>query len=294
MLNYISKQDLPGDLLGNLEAATANAGADFLSGNSSVVSREVGILNNASIIKNTVTDPAIYKKITKDLLDYSVQITKEELTAYISDRTTELLDFGKMTGVLADSVAYWTKEKTLSPAEVLATVQTKNVKDEAKKEQEKQKSATIANLKDSGTSTVGAAKEYVDNTINALDAGIASITAYVSRGPDWVVENTNKYVSLGIHKAETFIGEQVDTALRARDAAIDALGQGLGTAAAEVINQMAITAAKKTKASTEGAVAQVQVKAMNAITKAIMLVRQITGVAIPPVYPSMPKLTDLF
>lgn len=294
MLNYITKQNLPGDLLGNLEAATANAGADFLAGNSSVVGREVGILNNASVIAGTVTDPALYKKITKDLLDYSVQITKEELTAYISDRTTELLDFNKMTGVLAESVAYWTKEKTMKPAEILAAVQTKKVKDEAKKEQEKQKSATISNLKDSGASTVGAAKEYVDNTINALDDGIASITAYVSRGPEWVIENTNKYVSLGIHKAETFIGAQVDTALRARDAAIDALGQGLGTSAAEVINQMAITAAKKTKSTTETGIAQVQIKAMNAITKAIMMVRQITGVAVPVVYPSSKKLTDLF
>lgn len=294
MLNYITKQNLPGDLLGNLEAATANAGADFLSGNSSVVGREVGILNNASVIAGTVTDPALYDKITKDLLDYSVKITKEELTAYISDRTSELLNFNNMTGVLADSVAYWTKVKTLSPGEVLAAVQTKNVKEEAQKEQEKQKTSTISNIKDSGTATVGAAVEYVDNTINALDAGIASITAYVSRGPDWVIENTNKYVSLGIHKAETFIGEQVDTALRARNAAIDALGQGLGTSAAEVINQMSITAAKKSKSAAEAGVSQVQIKAMNAITKAIMMVRQITGVAVPVVYPESTKLTDLF
>ena len=292
MLNYIRKEDLPGDLLGNLEAATVNAGLDFLSGNSSVVAPEVGILNNASIIKNTL-DPDLLTKITKDLVDYSVQKTKEELTAYISDRTTELLDFNKMTGVLAESITYWTKEKTMSPAEVLASIQTKKVKDEADKVQQQQKESTISNLKESGASTFGVAKEYVENTINALDSGIASITAYVSRGPDWVVENVNKYVSLGIHKAETFIGEQVDTAVRARDAAIDALGQGLGSSAAEVINQVSLNAAKKTKANSEALISQTQTKAMNAITKAIMTVRQITGVAIPVIYPPMGKITDL-
>ena len=294
MLNYIRKEDLPGDLLGNLEVASKNAAIDFLNGNSSVASPEVGILNNASIIANTVTDKELLKKITKDLIDYSVQLTKEELTAYISDKTTELLDFNKMTGVLAESVTYWTKEKMMSPAEILDKIQTKNVSEEAEKAREETKQSTISNLKDSGSSTFGTVKDYAENIINSLDSGISTITAYISRGPDWVISNANTYVSLAIHKAESFIGEQVNNAINARNAAIDALGEEIGGATAEVTNQIALNTAKKTKASSEAMISQTQTKAMNAITKAIMLVRQITGVAVPPVYPPMPKLTDLF
>ena len=294
MLNYIRKEDLPGDLLGNLEVASKNAAIDFLNGNSSVASPEVNILNDVSIIANTVTDKELLKKITTDLIDYSVQLTKEELTAYISDKTTELLDFNKMTGVLAESVTYWTKEKMMSPAEILDKIQTKNVSEEAEKAREETKQSTISNLKDSGSATFGVVKDYAENIINSLNSGIPTITAYISRGPDWVISNVNTYVSLGIHKAESFIGEQVNNAINARNAAIDALGEEIGGATAEVTNQIALNTAKKAKASSEAMVSQTQTKAMNAITKALMLVRQITGVAIPPVYPPMPKLTDLF
>jgi hypothetical protein len=199
-----------------------------------------------------------------------------------------------MTGVLAESVTYWTKEKMMSPAEILDKIQTKNVSEEAEKAREETKQSTISNLKDSGSATFGVVKDYAENIIKSLNSGIPTITAYISRGPDWVISNVNTYVSLGIHKAESFIGEQVNNAINARNAAIDALGEEIGGATAEVTNQIALNTAKKAKASSEAMVSQTQTKAMNAITKALMLVRQITGVAIPPVYPPMPKLTDLF
>ena len=152
----------------------------------------------------------------------------------------------------------------------------------------------MSNVKDTISNTVGTLKEYTSNTINSLDSGLSTITAYLTMGPDWVVTKVNSYVALGIEKAETFIGEQVDFVLNVRDTTIDAIGHGIGTAAAEVVNKIAINAAKKLKSDAEGLISQVQVKAMNAITKAVMIIRQLTGIAIPIVFPPLPSLTSLF
>lgn len=293
--NYISKDSLPGDLLGNLEAVTINAGSSFLAGKAtSVFAPVANIGDNALLIKNTVTDPNLIKKISTDLIEHAVTVTTNELISYLSDKTTELLDFGKLTGVLAESVTYWTKEKLMTPAEILDLIKTKNVQEEQEKENKKNQEEGINNVKETISGTVGSLKDYVTNTINALDSGLSTITAYVTQGPDWVVTKVNSYVALGIEKAESFIGEQVNFVINVRDTTIDAIGQGIGSAAAEVVNKIAINAAKKLKADTEGLVSQTQTKAMNAITKAIMVVRQLTGIAIPPVYPKLPKITSLF
>lgn len=293
--NYISKDSLPGDLLGNLEAVTINAGSSFLAGQAtSVFAPVANIGDNALLIKNTVTDPNLIKKISTDLIEHAVTVTTNELISYLSDKTTELLDFGKLTGVLAESITYWTKEKLMTPAEILDLIKTKDVQEEQEKENKKNQEEGINNVKETISGTVGNLKDYVTNTINSLNSGLSTITAYVTQGPDWIVTKVNSYVALGIEKAESFIGEQVDFVINVRDTTIDAVGQGIGSAAAEVVNKIAINAAKKLKADAEGLVSQVQTKAMNAITKAIMVVRQLTGIAIPPVYPELPKLTSLF
>lgn len=293
--NYISKDTLPGDLLGNLEAVTLNAGSSFLAGQAtSVFAPVANIASNAMLAVNTVTDPNLLNKLTKDLIAHAVTVTTNELTAYLTDKTTEILDFGKMTGVLAESITYWTKESILTPAEILDKIKTKNVEQEQNKANKKRQEEGISNVKETISNTVGTLKEYTSNTINSLDSGLSTITAYLTMGPDWVVTKVNSYVALGIEKAETFIGEQVDFVLNVRDTTIDAIGHGIGTAAAEVVNKIAINAAKKLKSDAEGLISQVQVKAMNAITKAVMIIRQLTGIAIPIVFPPLPSLTSLF
>ena len=292
---YITKDNLPGDLLGNLEAVTLNAGSSFLAGQATSSFAGVGnIVSNAGTIYNTVTDINLYKKITTDLIAHAVTVTTNELTSYIMDKTTELLDFNKLTGVLTDSIAYWTKAKLKTPGEILAEIATTNLQVEQAKQAAKEQKEGIANIINNITYTVGVLKNYADKTIGSLDAGLSTITAYLTMGPDWVVTKVNSYVALGIERTESFIDEQLRFLIRGRDTAIDALGQGIGSGAAEVVNKIAIGAAKKIKSDSEGLIAQVQVKATNAIVKAVMIIRQLTGIAIPPVIPPMPKLSSLF
>ena len=81
---------------------------------------------------------------------------------------------------------------------------------------------------------------------------------------------------------------------RSRDAAIDTLGKSVGLMAANITNQISINLAKKKKADAEKLISLTQTKVLNVITKAVMVVRQMTGIAIPPVYPKLPKITSLF
>ena len=122
---YISKDTLPGDLLGNLEQVTLNAGSSFLAGAATSSFAKTGnIVSNTGVIINTVTDPNLYKKLTTDLIQHAVTVTTNELTSYMMDKTTELLDFGKITSVLTESITYWTKENLMTPGEILEIVKT--------------------------------------------------------------------------------------------------------------------------------------------------------------------------
>jgi len=293
--NYISKDTLPGDLLGNLEAVTLNAGSSFLSGQATSSFAKVNnIVSNALLDYHTVVDKNLLDKLTTQLIDHAVTVTTNELSSYLAEKTAEVIDFKKITGVLAESITYWTKENIKTPAEILEIIKTKNVQEEQNKANKKRQEEGINNIKNNITNVVGTLNEYTSNIISSLDSGLSTITAYLTMGPDWVVTKVNSYVALGIEKAETFIGEQVDFVIKVRDTTIDAVGHGIGVAAAEVVNKIAINSAKKLKADAEGLVSQVQVKAMNAITKAVMIIRQLTGIAIPIVFPPLPKLTSLF
>ena len=292
---YISKDTLPGDLLGNLEQVTLNAGSSFLAGAATSSFAKTGnIVSNTGVIINTVTDPNLYKKLTTDLIQHAVTVTTNELTSYMMDKTTELLDFGKITSVLTESITYWTKENLMTPGEILEIVKTKKVQEEQEKQAKEDQKRGINDIIKNLTKIAGDIKDYGDKTIGSLDSGLSTITAYLTMGPDWVVNKVNSYVALGIEKAESFIGTYTDIAIQARDSAIDTIGHGIGVGAAGIVNNIAISAAKKTKADSEGLIANVQTKATNAIVKAIMMIRQLTGIAIPPVIPPLPKLTSLF
>ena len=293
---YINKENLPGDLLGNLEAITINAGSKFLSGEvSNVFGGSVrNIVDNSMTIYNTVTDPNLYKKLSTQLIEHCVTVTTNELLAYVSDKTTDLLSLDKIKNVLLDSVTYWTKERILGPGEILSKIQTKNISKESEKEQKRIQESQLSNIKTTITEGVGKVKEYTTNTISALDSGLSTITAYITQGPDWVVTQANTYVSLAIDRVESFISTQTDFLERSRDAAIDSLGNAIGSMAANIVNTIAVNTAKKAKSEAEKLISVAQTKVLNVITKAIMIIRQLTGIAIPPVYPKLPNLTSLF
>lgn len=292
---YISKDTLPGDLLGNLEQVTLNAGSSFLAGAATSSFAKTGnIISNTGVIINTVTDPNLYKKLTTDLIQHAVTVTTNELTSYMMDKTTELLDFGKITSVLTESITYWTKENLMTPGEILEIVKTKKIQEEQEKQAKEDQKRGINDIIKNLTKTAGDIKDYSDKIIGSLDSGLSTITAYLTMGPDWIVNKVNSYVALEIEKAESFIGTYTDIAIQARDSAIDTIGHGIGVGTAGIVNNIAIGAAKKTKADSEGLIANVQIKATNAIVKAIMMIRQLTGIAIPPVIPPLPKLTSLF
>lgn len=292
--NYITKDGLPGDLLGNLELATANVGAGFLAGEAAnLLKKPSNIASNAIEIYNTVTDINLIKELTVGLVEHCATVTINRLSSYITDKTTDLLSIDKMQDVLVDSITYWTSYYIIKPDEILGMIQTVKSEDAVNDTSNEQKETKFQKIVEDATNVVGTCKEYVDKTIGSLDEGISTITAYVSMGPDWVVTTVNSYVGQAISKAEGFIGEKVEFAIRCRDTAIDSIGNGLGYTAACVVNGAAIIAAKAVKAATEQLIADAQVKVQNVLTKAIMVVRQLTGIAIPPIYPPLPKLTSL-
>lgn len=293
---YIKRENLPGDLLGNLEAVTINAGSKFLSGQASnIFNGQVNnVVSNSMLIYNTVTDKSLIDKLSKQLIEHCVTVVTNELTAYVKDKTTDLLSLDKIQNVLADSVTYWTKEKILSPKEILDKIVTKNIEKEDKKRQAQIQKDQLANIKTTITDGVGGIKDFMNNTISSLDSGLSTITAYITQGPDWVITQTNTYVSLAINKVESFVGEQANFLEHSRDAAIDALGKTIGTMAANIVNTIATNVAKKAKAEVEKLISVTQTKVFNVITKAIMLVRQLTGIAVPIPFPKLPNLTSLF
>lgn len=293
---YIKRENLPGDLWGNLEAVTVNAGSRFLSGEASnIFNGSVrNIIDNSTLLYNTVTNQALIDKLSTQLIEHCVTITTNELIAYMKDKTTDLLSLDKIQNVLADSVTYWTKEKLLSPGEILEKIATKDIDKENKKRQKQIQKEQMSNIKTTITDGVGKIKEFTENTLNSLDSGLSTITAYITQGPDWVITQANTYVGVAINKVESFISMQTDFLERSRDAAIDSLGNALGTMAANIVNTVALNAAKKAKSEAEKLISITQTKVLNVITKAIMIVRQLTGIAIPPVYPKLPSLTSLF
>lgn len=293
---YIKRENLPGDLLGNLEAVTINAGSKFLAGEASNIfnGHPRNIIDNSQVIYNTVTDVNLINKLSKQLIEHAVTITTNELIAYLKDKTTDLLSLDKIQNVLADSILKWTKEKTMTPQEILEHIVTKNIDKESKKQQKDLQKTQLANIKNRITEGVGNVKKYTNDTLGDLDKGLSTITAYITQGPDWVITQTNTYVSLAINKVESFIGQQTYILEKGRDDAIDALGETVGTMAANIVNTIAINTAKKAKANAEKLISVAQTKVLNVITKAVMIVRQLTGISIPPVYPKLPNLVSLF
>ena len=293
---YIKRENLPGDFLGNLEAVTINAGSKFLSGQASnIFNGQVNnIVSNSMLIYNTVTDKSLIDKLSKQLIEHCVTVVTNELTTYVKDKTTDLLSLDKIQNVLADSITYWTKEKILSPKEILDKIATKNIEKEDKKRQAQIQKDQLANIKTTITNGVGDIKDFMNNTISSLDSGLSTITAYITQGPDWVITQTNTYVSLAINKVESFVGKQANFLEHSRDAAIDVLGKTIGTMAANIVNTIATNAAKKAKAESEKLISVTQTKVFNTITKAIMLVRQLTGIAVPIPFPKLPNLASLF
>lgn len=293
---YIKRENLPGDLWGNLEAVTVNAGSRFLSGEASnIFNGSVrNIIDNSTLLYNTVTNQALIDKLSSQLIEHCVTIATNELISYAKDKTTDLLSLDKIQDVLADSITYWTKEKLLTPGEILEKIATKDIDKENKKRQKQIQKEQMSNIKTTITDGVGKINEFTKNTLNSLDSGLSTITAYITQGPDWVITQANTYVGIAINKVESFISMQTDFLERSRDAAIDSLGNALGTMAANIVNTVALNAAKKAKSEAEKLISITQTKVLNVITKAIMIVRQLTGIAIPPVYPKLPSLTSLF
>ncbi len=292
--SYIKKEDLPGDLIGNIDAITINVGSKFLAGEASnVFAREKKIVSDAVTAVNTVIDPNLISKLSKELIEHAITVTTKELTSYVIDKTEDLLSVSKITDGLTYWTSYWTKAHIKPMSEILAAINTKSVEDENKKNQEKIKTEKIDELKNSISEGIGKINEFRDNTLNSLEAGIGTITSYITLGSKWIITQTNTYVDLAINKTESFIGNQAQLIENTRDQALSSIGNMVGSMAADIVNRQAEKAAKKAKTKAEELISTVQTKALNAITKAIMIVRQLTGIAIPPVYPKLQKLTSL-
>lgn len=289
---YIKAENLSPDLLSRMDALSINAGSRFLSGQISSAFATVNNAKNAGIM--AVNTAKQIPQITKELVEHSLTVIQNELKSYISDKTSELTDFKGMTSILTYSIAYHTKANTMTTKEILEKISTKNVQNESKKRIQKQQKEELENIKKDLNETVGNINDYIKKANESLNNGISSITAYIANGPTWVVNTVNSYVAQIIDKAQGFIGDKANFAIENRDKAIDSLGKTIGMATANTINELAINVAKKQKADVEDKISKVQTKALNALTKAVMIVRQLTGIAIPPTYPKLPKLKSLF
>lgn len=294
--NYIRKEGLPGDLLGNLEMVTLNAGSSFLKGEATNIFSQVdNIIDDSLLTFNTVTDLDLIKKITVDLGQHCLTVATGAITSYLSDRFMDLIDVSAITDKVLQSVGYWTQEKIMKPAELLSAITEKpKVEQKSKKLLNEEQEKKLNDIKDKITGGYGKCMEFKDQVLGSLEAGIGTITAYVKMGPDWVVTQANSYTNLIVQKANGFIGSYAYFLENMRDSAIESLGCAIGTAAAETTNAALKLVLKKVESEKEQLAALVQVKAQNVIAKAVMIVRQLTGIAIPPIFPPMPKLTDLF
>ena len=292
---YIKAENLPGDLLGRLESVAINSGANFLTGKaSSAFAREKEAVNNAMTAFNTVTNPEVIKSISTDLIQHAVQVTTNRLSAYISEKTTELLDFKGMIGTLTNSVTYWTKESLKTPKQLLEEIKTIDSKKANEDLMKKTQEEGVEEVKNTVSETVGKITEFYNSNMDKLSYGLETITAYITNGPSWIISTVNSYVAQVIDKVEGFVGAQSYAVISFRDKTIDSIGQKVGKGLAQPINTIALNAAKKTKSDSEKLISTVQTKAMNGIAQALMAVRKLTGIAIPNVFPKLPKLTDLF
>ena len=293
---YIKKENLPGDLLGNLEAVTINAGSRFLSGQASNVfgGSARNVVDNAQVIYNTVTDKNLIDRLSRRLIEHCVTVATREITSYLSDKTTDLLSLHKIKDVLFDSISEHTKANIIPPGELLKKIETKNVEKEYKKIQDDMRNSQIENIKNNITSGVGAIKEFADRTIGSLDAGLSTITSYLTFGPEWVLTQTDSYVAAAINKVQSFIGTYANSLIAARDTAIDSVGESIGKMAANTVNMIAENKLKKAKSDKEKLISLTQTKALNVVAKIAMQLRQLTGIAIPIKFPKIPKLTSLF
>ena len=286
--NYLTLGELPSDLLERIQAVTITSAANFISGKATTAfARELDIYNNSMLAFNTAKD--ITQNITKigqDLTELCVKKVTTEILAYIQDKQSEILSFDGVMTRLTQGIAYHTKENLLSPADILKKVTLKQDKVLEQEEKKKQEN-NISNLKNSVSEKFGKAKEIVDNTINSVQSGVSTITAYVTNGPDWVVSKLNSYIGLVIDKSQSFIGIQANAIQNLKNSAIDSIAEGIGTAAAVKINKKAEEVAAENIAKAEKLIVTVQLKATALISKALMIVRELTGIAVPLKLPSI-------
>lgn len=280
--NYFSLSDLSQDLLTRMEAVTISSGANFLAGKATTAfARELDIYNNSMLAFNTVKDMTEnIEKIGKELVEMSVQKVTNGILSYIQDKQTEVLSFDGIMSRFTNQVLAYTKANLMSPADILKKVTLKQDKVLEEEEKKKQENG-IANLKNSVTENFGKAKEVVDNTINSVQRGVQTITAYVTNGPQWVVTKLNSYIGLVVDKSQQYIGMVANTIQNMKNSAIDSLAEGIGTAAAVKINKKAEEVAAENISKAEKLMVTVQLKATALISKALMIVRELTGIAVP-------------
>ena len=130
-------------------------------------------------------------------------------------------------------------------------------------------------------------KSNVDETLGTINDGLGMITAYVTNGPKWVVTKLNSYIGLVIDKSQAFIGSQAEKIENIKQTAISNIAETVGKVAADKINNAAISVAKDNVAKAEKLMVTVQLKAMGLISKAMMMIRELTGIAVPI---KLPKL----
>lgn len=287
--NYLTLGELSQDLLSRMEAVTLSSGTNFLMGKATTAfAREIDIYNNSMLAVNTAVDTVKnIEKISKELVEISVKKVTNELLSYIQDKQTQILSFDGVLRRLGERTLAYTKENLLSPADILSKV-TQKQDEVLEKNEEKKKNENIANLKNTVTEKFGKAKDVVNNTINSVQSGVSTITAYVANGPDWVVSKLNSYIGLIIDKSQGFIDNTANAIEGVKNSAIDALAHSIGLSAAEKINRKAERVAAENIAKAEKLLVQTQLKAMSLITKALMIVRELTGIAIPM---KLPKLS---
>ena len=286
--NYLSIGQLPQDLLQRMEAVTLSAGTNFIAGEAtSAFAPAIGVYNNSMVAINAAKDFANnVEEIGKELINMSAKKIQSEIVSYVQDKTTELLSFSGVMTYFTKSVAYHTKQNLLSPAEILKKVTKKQDKIQ-EEEQKKAQEESINNVKNSIIGKVGEIKSKVDETLGTVNDGLSMITAYVTNGPKWVVTKLNSYIGLVIDKSQSFIGSQAEKIENIKQSAISNIAETVGRVAAEKINNAAISVAKDNITKAEKLMITVQLKAMGLISKAMMMIRELTGIAVPI---KLPKL----
>lgn len=298
MENFIStdslKNTLGPDTFKTLSDQAINAGANFLSGQTTnVFNKAMSVSSVKSLTQLTTTsigagfvikealDPNILKQITTQLINTTIT-TVSSATAEIAAKAVSKLT--QKVATIPQSIASYTMsyfntyKMSLGEVlkELLAGSETIAAQETEKSENNKLK--TFLNETENFLSNMNNKITYYTDKVTPV---VEMITTYVANGPDWIADKLNKEVNAVITDINSFANQQTETAEKNIDNFCRKTGEKNGKKMVEAYNKTLDKQAKKTQAKINAAKTKAIGMAKAAQQQAILKIMSLTGINIP-------------